>query len=324
MRIFNKLKTFVANNSYEVSLRGRVSLEEDFQEIFEDISNLLSKKYLPKIVFDITDVEFLYPSAVLLLIALKDFLEKIDVTVSFKFKENEMLHRYLVYSESNQILGIPNLTKEFNSNKFFEGEVFPLEVINGSVSFSKTSELVDLLTKKQPMSPGFEGYLSDSLDEIFTNIDYHSGCSKCYVLAQVYPTSKRIRLAIMDNGVGIKSHMTKRPYNEMHGAFRQEVSRSMFDLMKKEHSGYAIREASRSCVSATDYTKNSGAGLHFLKRDICSETDGKLYVMSGDGCVAWKCGNEQPDEFCKLPYRIDGTLLSLVMNYDEYKIVDSI
>ena len=109
-----RLKSFIkklisSNDKYTLEFTGRVSLEANYQALFKDLSEVLRNKYKPKVEVNLEDVEFLYPSAIITLLTLKDVLEKINVSVNFKVKECSPVHEYLVLSKCHDYMAVPGL-----------------------------------------------------------------------------------------------------------------------------------------------------------------------------------------------------------------------
>ncbi len=140
----------------------------------------------------------------------------------------------------------------------------------------------------------------------------HSGYQNYGFLGQAYPTSNRLRLVFYDDGIGIKAHITKRPYAETHVLFRQHISQEVFADMKKEAANFAIEKASIYEVSGTDYVNNSGAGLDFILRTLSPSTNGVVTIISSDGYVRWVKGTKV-DSFA-LPFKFKGTLIAVCID----------
>lgn len=140
-------------------------------------------------------------------------------------------------------------------------------------------------------------YLDYSLNELIRNVLQHSGTSKMWCAAQVWPTEKGgrcIELALMDQGKGIDSSLEEN-YNNM---FSKPLR-------------YAIIPGCSSKVTTftSESAENSGVGL-FMTSEITRE-NGEFYIFSNKNSIELK-GNDITEGSCNL----EGTLIGIRLNID--------
>lgn len=319
---FKGIKDYFAETE-RIVFDGRVNLLENTTDFIKKIECIFQKDSKNKnFVIDLTNATFVYPNVLLLFIAIKESVTN-DKIFELEIQEGSDVHEYLEYAgfcEKFDLDPFPNSQPKKLSQS---SHVFKLEEGAQIGNYSKKAcELVDFLKQSQDMSELVEAEVISSIEEILRNILQHSNCSKSYLIGQAYPTSKRIRFAFFDNGIGIKAHMTRNPYDNMHKVFKQHVSEQQYSRIKQDPANLAIVEAAKYGVSATNYQENSGAGLNFLINDLSKVSNGTVTIISEDGIVIWKEGNESPFLQAKLPFKIRGTMVSLDLNcHPEAKLV---
>jgi anti-sigma regulatory factor (Ser/Thr protein kinase) len=99
------------------------------------------------------------------------------------------------------------------------------------------------------------------LDEVFSNINFHSGVDNGCLHIQHFPNSKEVQIAISDFGVGIPANVRK---------IRPEVIDSV-----------ALSLACEEGFTTQSNVKNRGAGLATLIRYLTLKDRGKLWIVSG-------------------------------------------
>ena len=309
-----------STNRNEINLAQRVSLDvEDesftslFKQIFEESKD---EHYSYKI--NLTNSKFIYPSALIFLLALQESLKNQNVGLELQFQEGSPIHEYLVYcgiSNYFDILDLPkNLPKTISAN---ESNIYQIESGEQLIdTYCKSTKLVDMFKEQQDISFGVESELIDSIDEVLRNIKQHSGFTKYYLLAQLYPASHRIRYVFYDNGMGIKSHLTRNGYDSLPNFVKEKLKKQDYDKIAKEPANLAIKEASKYLITGTDNKEqNSGAGIDFLLNNLLPATRGTVTILSEDGLVQWENGGKNITKDFYLGYKIRGTLVSIVVNY---------
>lgn len=283
------------------------------EDFFNKFRPLFERKPKSKnFVIDLRKVSFIYPNVLFFLIALRETFKDKSVRFAVEVSDGGDCYEYLDYAGFCKEFGITPFPEDADRKLVMDANVFHLENITSLTNYSlKSVELVDFLKRSQDMSAQVETEVIASIEEVLRNILQHSSSDKSFLIGQTYPTSGRVRFVFYDNGLGIKRHMTQAPYDDMHPVFKKHVARDKYQAIKDSASNLAIVEASRYGVSATNYNDNSGAGLNFLIKDLCSVSNGVVTIISEDGIVIWKGGSSIPFYNNSLPYKIKGTLVSL-------------
>ena len=284
---------------------NRVTLPNSFELLLKMIEKCKDPG-IKSIKIDLSDTEYVDPPFLVFCTALEKTFPNIRFEVVLS--QNSKVHEYLTYAGFADVFKMPEFKSGIRS--FKEGDVLKLEVTDrvGNTA-GKAQWFVDQVNRFSILSPAKEAIAIDSVEEILRNILQHSRCTQFVGLGQHHPNSKKVTFAFYDNGIGIKKHITLRPYNKHHKVFRRFVSATEYKNMRKNTADYAIEIASRECVSGTDYIENSGAGLNFLISDFSSQTSGAVIVISQEGLVFWE-GGEIAQKMA-LPHPIQGTFVSI-------------
>jgi len=204
------------------------------------------------------------------------------------------------------------LTKKFLSgigfNKFFkmkngdqkiESRNVQLRRLN-SIDYLFTDQILEVFGDSLRMSEGVVGSLKMALNELMTNAFDHSESERgCYVCAQSYPATKKIRLCIADFGVGILGSLRKiNKYNSLDS--------------DNEAIMLAVQEG---VTSRTD--REGGYGLNHINRFI-EVNEGKMHILSGNGKIFWNYSSNKKGKETKqtVLYPFGGTVINLLMNAD--------
>lgn len=100
------------------------------------------------------------------------------------------------------------------------------------------------------------------LDEVFSNINFHSGVDYGCLHIQHFPNSKEIQIAISDFGVGIPTNVRK-------------IRPGLIDSA-------ALSMACEEGFTTQSNVKNRGAGLATLIRYLTLKDRGKVWLVSGE------------------------------------------
>jgi len=311
MKMFDREKIII--------LDGRVSMDTEPKKFIDKFSDVFSTKdSYNSLVIDLTKAVFIYPSALIFILSLKEALAEDEIEITMKIEEGGELHWYLHHCGAAAYFSIPIFEKKEGVElKSEHSTVFPLKKESAINDTNKTAiEIVSIIKKAQDMTDLVEARTIDSIDEILRNISQHSSYSEYLILGQTYPQTKRIRYVFYDNGMGIKKHLTREPYDSTHNYFKNAVSRERYEEIKRSPANEAIKEASIDGVTASkNLNINSGAGLNFLLKELIPVTDGAITIVSGDGYVQWE--KDQIKHDFSLPFQVPGTLISLVINCED-------
>ena len=313
VKIFEDKNNIKPKREKRIFLEGRPNLVTESSVLIKKIAEaFLNIDKNVKVVVDLRKSKFVYPSTFFFLIALKETVERKGIIFEVDVAQGGNVHEYLDYSGLCEEFDIEKFPPEEDKNLENVHDVYRLqtgkEIPDCNVEAEK---IVDFLKERQEMLPQLEKEIIESIDEIFRNINQHSGCEKYYLLGQNYPTSKGVRFVVYDDGIGIKKHMTRKSYDEMNINFQKNVSKQDFAIIEQEPANKAIFQAAQHGVSATEYEENSGAGINYLIKDLSSISKGKILIISGDGIVLWKEGVPEPFLNAPLPFEIIGTLIAL-------------
>lgn len=217
----------------------------------------------PNVTFDMAGVGFVEPSGVVML---------------------HNLTRYLLSQGCNVFYG--NYTVNRPGLTFLDGAGFFEDVLKKK-AFSFTAPKATTLRLRQITSidahgwvineflPWFAscsrrslpalGHFGSCISEIFNNIRDHSAYEVGSIFAQWYPNIDTLKLAIGDFGRGIPVNVaTIEPH--LTGAL-------------------AIERAFDAGFSSRSTPKNRGAGLDFMRQNVCSILRGTMKVYSGGAAV---------------------------------------
>ena len=139
----------------------------------------------------------------------------------------------------------------------------------GEVIERRSSDLAKMLTQKD--SGEIVDVLTYSLREIMRNVVEHSGSEVLEFCAQYWPSRKKIEIAVLDSGMGIKSSLSNNPHLDLksdrdavHVALMPAISGKMFKGVRRR-SG--------------DAWQNSGFGLYMTSR--IARNGGSFFLCSG-------------------------------------------
>lgn len=142
------------------------------------------------------------------------------------------------------------------------------------------------------------------LEEIFHNVQYHSGVATGFVLAQHYPKKNTIEIAISDFGKTIPAQVRT--------------------LKPNLGDAAAILQACQEGFSTKSNVRNRGAGLPILIRYVAARNCGRVEIRSAKGFLSAKPA--------KSSYRLTesnigwvypGTLVTVTLRTDTFERLDS-
>jgi len=136
------------------------------------------------------------------------------------------------------------------------------------------------------------------MDEIFNNINDHSGVQIGCSFAQHYPRKDLVEIAISDFGIGIPSQVRK--------ILGPEVS-----------AKDALLQAVEEGFSTQSLPSNRGSGLDTLIQNIVNSNNGTVTIMSHDGLLLAAPSNQGIDYSTRtINYIYPGTLLKIILKTD--------
>lgn len=143
------------------------------------------------------------------------------------------------------------------------------------------------------MSVGVKNKITESIYEMFVNVQLHSDAKNVYTCGQFYPQRNTIEFTVVDNGMG----------------FRERVNRRFnANLTSVETIKWAVQDKNTTKLDAP-----GGIGLAALKEFIiCNK--GKFQIVSLDGFYQFGVGGELSGIFSG---EFPGTLVNLQFRTDD-------
>ena len=176
----------------------------------------------------------------------------------------------------------------------------------GEAIEAESERIASVLTQQQ--SGDLVDTLTYSIREIFRNVLEHAGADCIWYAAQFWPTRKKVEIAILDEGIGIKAGLARNPryadlndQNALHLALQPGVS------------GVA-REGNRT---DNDPWANSGYGL-YMTSAIC-QRGGEFLLCSGSKALF--LGRSDKVEFQDTVFR--GTAIRMVLDTSKVQKISS-
>ncbi|MGT2503864.1 hypothetical protein ACVOMS_29750 [Bradyrhizobium guangxiense] len=136
--------------------------------------------------------------------------------------------------------------------------------------------------------------LTYALREVIRNVFEHSGAEQVQFCAQHWPSKKRVHLAILDRGKGIRSSLSKNPYltigsdlDALKLSLMPGVSGRMYRGIKRrkhdvwQNSGYGLYMTSRLAVTGGNFWIISGRNAF----GVASERTRELQILKFSGTV---------------------------------------
>ena len=138
--------------------------------------------------------------------------------------------------------------------------------------------------------------LGYSLREIIRNSLEHARVGGLWYCAQYWPARDLVELALLDQGVGIRSSLARNPHLDL--ASDEDALRQ---ALRPGISGVAFKGAKKR---RDDAWQNSGFGLYMTSR--LAGRDGEFFIGSGSAGLALSRGKESV-----APFKLQGTGISI-------------
>ena len=282
-----------------IELLGKfgISADADIDYVLNSIQKMLGAGRGDELFFDFSKVRFLYPSGIVYLVSLGNYL---IATKRCTVKQNRPIdikvNNFLVDSGFCNIVGIkPIVDKTMpptNGTRIYKIKQFKY------VDDFEIEKLIDVIEKELKLSGQIRMRIHETLAELILNVYQHSGSSTgCYVMGQGYADTHQIRFCISDSGVGIKKHLGNK-YKE---------------LLSK-NSIFAIEMALMEGITGTLNNQNSGMGLAYLKRFVAL-VGGSFSILSGNGMYIEKIDSKGSSYIKKeLNFEVPGTIVDVTIN----------
>ena len=221
-----------------------------------DLSNATDNE---PIHIDFGRLKFIEPVGVVILSNLIEYLNRKNIRCEFSglFLTNEAN----VYLDDSgffrKYLGSP-----LRAHAASRPSCLPLTMVSnvqavGYLNFT----LIPWLANRLKVSEQALATISVCLDEVFSNINYHSGVDYGCLHIQDFHKTREIQIAISDFGTGI-------PFNV------RKIEPSASDSI-------ALKLAAKEGFTTQSNVKNRGAGLATLIRYLTTKDRGKVWLVSG-------------------------------------------
>jgi anti-sigma regulatory factor (Ser/Thr protein kinase) len=243
-------------------------------EFIDDVMNKQRITKCKKIYFNFSTLVVIEPIGVVVLSNLIDYFDKINVDVVFEgFDIHSDANFFLDQSgffkhhlKEKYQLKKKYIQKRFKSNhKHFSFKSPQLVPSDDAIAYLYF-DLMPWIEREVDLLEDSLAPLRSAIEEIFHNIQDHSGEKRGYVFAQYAKNRNEIEIVISDFGVGIpKLVKTKLP---------------AIDL-----DSDALHKACEEGFSTQSNVRNRGAGLPNLMRYITLRNNGTVLIISGKAQV---------------------------------------
>lgn len=245
------------------------------------------------IVFDLSKTEFITPFGIIIVAGTIEECLSSGKKARYKGPDKHATKDFL------SGIGFNKFFKLGNGGHKIESPNVQLRRL-GTVDYLLTDQILEVFGFSLNMSDGVKGSLKMALNELMVNVFDHSESPKgCYVCAQSYKQSQKIRLCIADFGIGVLSSLRKNP---------------QWAGLKSDHEAItvAIKEGVTSRAAGS-----AGYGLTHINRFI-KVNEGKMYMLSGNGKILWDFSanskNRKREQTMRAPFQ--GTIVKLEINAD--------
>jgi anti-sigma regulatory factor (Ser/Thr protein kinase) len=258
-------RTFVNRLMDEQKVMVPHSLTKETMQLL--ISQVLDEDGLSKwsrVKLDFGRLDFIDPTGVVVLCNMVDYLRRVGTTVKVRIKRP--------YSTCVEYLD------DFGFFKHYGGEplrphaalrktTVPIERVQSQQIFAYLeNQLMPWIAERVGLAQGSIAAVKTCFEEIFHNIDDHSGVQIGSAFAQFFPRNDHIHVAISDYGVGIPSVVRKK----IPGISDPDA------LVKACEEGFTTQTNVR----------NRGAGLPTLIKYVTLRNQGNVLLASGRGELA--------------------------------------
>lgn len=245
-----------------------------------------------KIYFDFSELQFIEPEGV---VALSNTIAHFRVArVKVFFRGHNLT------TPANRYLDDSGFYKQYLGKSVFvtcnpRPTTVPLEFFRSNAYIPYLyNNLTPWISRSVNLSSDTLETIKTCLEEIFHNIDHHSGVDNGCTFSQFFPKKDKISIAISDFGIGIPTR----------------VRTKLADLSDPE----AIREACKEGFTTKTNVRNRGAGLPNLIRYVTQRNSGTVLIHSGQGYLSATRGPLTPSITSRrLDWAYPGTLVQVVL-----------
>jgi len=255
-----------------------------------------------RVRFDFSRLEFIDPAGVVVLCNLVDYLRELDVKVSVDVKKP--------YSEGLRYLDDFGFFEYYNGKSLrrqaaLRRTTVPIERVQSENLYPYLeNQLMPWIAERVGLRQESVSTVKTCIEEIFHNIDDHSGVRIGSAFAQFFPRSEKIHVAISDYGAGIPT------------VVRNKVTDAS--------DTNALRLACTEGFTTKENVRNRGAGLPTLIRYVTLRNGGNILIASGKAELA---ATNQNGQTRIRPRRIrdgyyPGTLVRVILRTDTFEAME--
>jgi len=257
---------------------------------------------------NISNVRFLTPAAIVAILARYNRWRREGKSLALTGSESCEALGYLQRIDFLTHLGI-HIPEDF-IRRNPSGRFMPVQTLNfaeGNVDRIASEIARCTLPDATPEDDVFR-LLQYAAGELLSNAKYHSG-GQAFVCAQFFPTRNLVRIAVADDGTGIRETF-------MNTARESDASTpdAAIRLALQPHVSSALLRPNPNPYGGRDHR---GVGLT-ITRNLAIQSDGQLSIVSENGWFDELQGRERP--LRGLPVFFPGTLVAFSINRD--KIAD--
>lgn len=212
-----------------------------------------------KITFDFSLLDFIEPVGIVVLSNLIEYFKKLGVETFFS--GHQYLSKPVSYLDDSGFF-TQYLGKSLKNNSALRTTTMPLSLVDNdrAVGFVHM-KLIPWLAEHLSVKEESLATVRVCIEEIFHNVQDHSGVSCGCVFAQYFPKTSSLQIAISDFGLGIPSNVRKiRP-----------------ELLDHEALYLACEEG----FTTKSNVNNRGVGLPTLMRYVTQRNGGTVLLASG-------------------------------------------
>jgi len=238
--------------------------KETMQSLISQVVDEDGKPKWSRVRLNLTRLEFIDPTGVVVLCNLIDYLRRVDVSVHVKIvKPYSRCVEYLDDFGFFKHYGGDSLRPQASLRK----TTVPIERVQSQRIFAYLdNQLMPWIADRVGLAQDSIAAVKTCFEEIFHNIDDHSGVQIGCAFAQFFPSNDHIHVAISDYGVGIP-HVVRK---QIRGISDDQA------LVKACEEGFTTKTNVR----------NRGAGLPTLIRYVTLRNQGNVLLASGRGELA--------------------------------------
>lgn len=256
-----------------------------------------------RVLFDLTPLTFIDPTGVVVLSTLIDYLKRINAKVNVRVGKEP-------YSQGIAYLDDFGFFKHYGDKPLrahaaLRNTTVPLERVQSERIFDYLdNRLMPWIAARVGLEQESVATVRTCFEEIFHNVDDHSGVKIGNAFAQFFPRNDHIQVAISDYGVGIPA----------------VVRRKLPNLSDEE----ALAKACEEGFSTETNVRNRGAGLPTLMRYVTLRNRGTVLLTSGKGELA----ASYQDGATNIRARVaregiyPGTLVKVILRTDTFEAME--